>query len=56
MGYVELVYIVCAFLFIYGLKLLQRPDTARRGNLLSSLGMLVAVIVTLVANQVVDFR
>ena len=56
MAYVEVVYILCAFLFIYGLKLLQRPDTARRGNLLSSLGMLLAVIVTLIANRIVDYQ
>lgn len=55
-SHVEIIYIVCAFLFIYGLKLLQHPSTARRGNLLSSVGMLLAVIVTLVANQIVDFK
>ncbi|MBG86103.1 MAG: NAD synthetase [Verrucomicrobiales bacterium] len=52
----EILYILSAFLFIYGLKLLQRPDTARRGNLLSSLGMLVAVIVTLIANGIVSYQ
>ena len=56
MAQVEIIYIVCAFLFIYGLKLLQHPDTARHGNLLSSIGMLLAVIVTLMANNIVDAR
>lgn len=56
MANLEFSYIACAFLFIYGLKLLQHPDTARRGNFLSALGMLLAVIVTLLANRIVDFQ
>lgn len=48
-------YIVATVLFVFGLKLLGHPSTARRGNILSSLGMLVAVVVTLVADGIVDF-
>lgn len=48
-------YIVAAVLFIFGLKLLGHPSTARRGNILSSLGMLVAVVITLIADDIVDF-
>ncbi|MCW8196413.1 NAD(P)(+) transhydrogenase (Re/Si-specific) subunit beta [Proteobacteria bacterium 005FR1] len=48
-------YIVATVLFIFGLKLLGHPGTARKGNLLSSLGMLVAVVVTLLANGIVDY-
>lgn len=44
---VQLAYLVSAVLFILGLKMLGRAATARRGNLLSSLGMLVAVVATL---------
>ena len=40
----NLSYIVSAALFIFGLKMLGSPATARRGNLLSSLGMLLAVV------------
>ena len=36
--------VVAAICFVVGLKMLGRPDTARRGNMVSSLGMLVAVI------------
>ena len=35
----NLSYIVSAALFIFGLKMLGSPATARRGNALSSLGM-----------------
>ncbi|SVC52034.1 uncharacterized protein METZ01_LOCUS304888, partial [marine metagenome] len=40
-------YIFSAMLFIFGLKMLGSPKTARKGNLLSSVGMLSAVLVTL---------
>ena len=36
-------YILSAGLFIYGLKQLSSPATARRGNAISSLGMLIAI-------------
>lgn len=50
------IYIVAALLFALGLKLLSSPETARRGNLLSALGMLLAVVVTLFNQEIVDFR
>ena len=50
--YLDLAYVVAAVLFILGLKLLGRADTARRGNLLSALGMLVAVVATLLAGGI----
>lgn len=40
-------YIVASILFIFGLKMLSSPRTARRGNLISAIGMLLAVVVTL---------
>ena len=47
MAWVELAYVLAAILFILGLKGLGRATTARRGNLLSASGMLVAVVATL---------
>ncbi|MEX1032757.1 MAG: NAD(P)(+) transhydrogenase (Re/Si-specific) subunit beta [Cellvibrionaceae bacterium] len=49
-------YIVAAVFFIFGLKLLGHPRSARRGNMLSALGMLIAVVVTLLANGIVDYQ
>ncbi|NNE65614.1 MAG: NAD(P)(+) transhydrogenase (Re/Si-specific) subunit beta [Pyrinomonadaceae bacterium] len=49
-------YIVSAVLFIYGLKELGSPATARRGNIISSIGMMLAVIVTLIAQGIVDYK
>ena len=49
------VYLLAAALFIFGLKLLSHPRTARRGNLLAMIGMLLAIIMTLLDKQIVDF-
>ena len=45
-------YMVSSVLFIRGIKLLGKADTARRGNLLSSVGMLIAVVTVLVEKEV----
>ncbi len=43
----DLAYIAASILFIFGLKMLARAETARRGNRVSAVGMLIAVIATL---------
>ena len=53
---INLSYVVAAVLFIFGLKMLSSPATARNGNLVSALGMLLAVVVTLLHQDIVDFR
>jgi NAD(P) transhydrogenase subunit beta len=45
---INLVYIASAVMFVFGLKMLGSPATARKGNLISSLGMLLAIVITLV--------
>ncbi len=52
---VDMAYIFSAMLFIFGLKMLGSPKTARKGNLLSSVGMLSAVLVTLLDQSIIDF-
>jgi len=44
-----LFYIGAAILFVVGLKMLSSAATARRGNMVSALGMLVAIVTTLTA-------
>jgi NAD(P) transhydrogenase subunit beta len=39
-------YLVTAILFIVGLKFLSSPKSARRGNILAMIGMLIAVLAT----------
>ncbi|MFT7255514.1 MAG: NAD(P) transhydrogenase subunit beta, partial [Candidatus Azotimanducaceae bacterium] len=49
-------YIVSAIFFIYGLKMLGSPATARKGNMLSSIGMLIAVVAGLTDQGIVSFQ
>ncbi len=46
---VRLSYLFAAILFIFALKALSSPRTARRGNLVGALGMLVAIVCTLLS-------
>ncbi|HYC70300.1 MAG TPA: NAD(P)(+) transhydrogenase (Re/Si-specific) subunit beta [Opitutaceae bacterium] len=48
-------YIVASILFILGLKMLGRQSSARSGNLISGLGMLIAIVATLLDHHVVNF-
>ncbi|MGQ0538045.1 MAG: NAD(P)(+) transhydrogenase (Re/Si-specific) subunit beta [Gemmatimonadaceae bacterium] len=50
-----LLYLVAAVLFIVGLKRLQSPDTARGGNMVSALGMLLAILVALASNRILSW-
>ena len=52
---VNLVYLIAGILFILGIKGLTKPSTAVRGNMLSALGMLIAVVVTLLNSEIVNF-
>ncbi|PCH49351.1 MAG: NAD synthetase [Cellvibrionales bacterium] len=53
---VDLVYLAAAVLFVLGIKGLTKPKTAVRGNTLSALGMLVAVVITLLDRNIVSFE
>ena len=52
---VNFVYIVASVLFILGIKMLGKAETARKGNAISAVGMLIAVVVTLFDRQILDF-
>jgi H+-translocating NAD(P) transhydrogenase subunit beta len=47
-GYIQLVYVLTAALFVVGLHLMNSPATARRGNQVALTGMVIAVIATLI--------
>ncbi len=53
---VELSYLLAAVLFIIGLKKLNSPATAREGNRLSGIGMLIAIVITLFDRQIVSYQ
>ena len=48
-------YLFASVLFIVGLKMLSSPRTARRGNVIGALGMLIAIVVTLTDKKIIDF-
>ena len=54
--FIDLAYILASILFIFGIKMLGKAETARRGNLLSAVGMLIAMVATLLYKEVVDFK
>jgi len=52
----QLAYLLSAVLFILGLKRLSHPDTARGGNRLAAIGMLLAIVATLVGEQILTWQ
>ncbi|AEE24578.1 NAD(P)(+) transhydrogenase (AB-specific) [Glaciecola sp. 4H-3-7+YE-5] len=53
---INFTYVISAALFIFGLKLLGHPSSARKGNLVSAMAMLLAIVVTLLDNSIVNFQ
>ena len=41
-GYIQLVYVLVAAMFVVGLHLMNSPATARRGNQVAQAGMVIA--------------
>src|SRR5580704_18261541 len=54
--FTNFVYIISSVLFAFGLKFLGSPVTARRGNMLSASGMLLAVLATLFNGHIISFQ
>lgn len=50
-GILEITYVVASVLFIFGLKMLSHPETARRGNFLAAIGMTLAIIATILFHK-----
>lgn len=46
-AFVNIAYLIGALAFVWGLRLLGSPDTARRGNLIAGIGMGVAILAAL---------
>ncbi len=53
---IEITYIVAAALFIFSLKWLSSPATARRGVWAGEVGMVLAVAGTLLYHGIVDYK
>ena len=53
---INLAYILAAFFFVSGLKKLGHPSSARKGNMYSSLGMLIAILASLCSKEILSFQ
>ncbi len=53
--WVQSTYVISAILFIFGIRLLRSAGTARRGNILSAVGMAMAMVVTLLDNHIISY-
>ena len=49
-------YVLSSVLFIFGIKRLSHPKTARSGNFIASMGMLIAIVTTLLATNSVSLE
>jgi NAD(P) transhydrogenase subunit beta len=53
---IELTYLLASILFIFGLKGLSNPKTARRGMNLAAAGMLAAIVGTLLHHEILSYN
>ncbi len=53
---IEISYLISSIFFIFGIKKLGSPKTARTGNLYASIGMAIAIIVTLFDKNVLTYE
>lgn len=51
-----IIYLIASVLFIFGIKKLGSPKTARQGNFLSSIGMFLAVVITLFDHAIITYE
>ena len=52
---IKIAYLASSVLFIVGIKMLGKTATARQGNALSAIAMLIAVLVTLTDRQILSY-
>jgi len=53
---IELTYLAASILFILGLKGLSNPETARRGMICAEVGMLLAIVGTLLHKEIISYE
>ncbi len=55
-GIIPFAYIISSILFAFGIKMLGSPVSARKGNMLSMMGMSLAVVVTLFSQGILTYQ
>ena len=53
---IQFLYLVASALFLFGLRGLTSPTTARRGVFFAELGMLLAIVGTLLRQEIVTYE
>lgn len=53
---IEITYLISSILFIFGIKKLASPKTARQGNLFAAIGMFLAIVATLLDQNVLTYE
>jgi NAD(P) transhydrogenase subunit beta len=53
---IEITYLISSILFIFGIKFLGSPKTARKGNLYAAIGMFLAIAATLLDQEVLTYE
>ena len=56
MEYINIAYVISAVFFIIGIKMLSHPRSARKGNAISALGMLIAILSTLYTENILKYE
>lgn len=52
--FIQIAYLIASILFIIGIKMLGRTKTARKGNIVSSAGMFIAILATVVQVEAIS--
>jgi len=50
-SWLEIVYLIASVFFILGLKMLSKPESARKGNLIAAAGMMIAIVATILLHR-----
>jgi NAD(P) transhydrogenase subunit beta len=50
-GTLEITYVIASVLFIFGLKMLSHPESARKGNFIAAIGMGMAILATILFHK-----
>ena len=56
MEFTNIAYVLAAILFIFGIKKLSSPKTARSGNAIASIGMLIAIVATVSSFGMLNYK
>lgn len=56
MEYTNIFYVLASVLFILGIKKLSHPKTARNGNAIAFVGMMIAILITLVSYDLLNYK